>query len=153
MKIQLSQTRIIPDAMVVWSEHGPEVDMVMDLKNLSFAPGSVEMMFAFHVSDHLFPEEVASAMQNWRKCLAPGALLYLLVDDFEYICRGFVGGDLSIDLINDQYNHPTQFTRDAGAAYLRQAGFKDENISVWLVSEMPGLFKKKHYELVIQAKN
>lgn len=150
MKIQLSPKRIVKDATVVWSEHGPEVDIVMDLKALTFAPKSIEEIYSFHVLDHLFPEESLPAVKNWSSCLLPGARLYTITDDFEYIARGFMGGDISVDLFNEFHNHPTQFTRESCAALLEKAGFKNGDVHVWF-ADVPNLFPRKHFELILDG--
>lgn len=152
MKIQLSPKKIVKDALVVWNTHGPEVDIVMDLKNLTFKPESVEEMYAFHVLDHLFPEEVPQAVSNWKKCLKKNSSVFLVVDDFEYVARAFVGGDISIELLNDMYNHPTQFNREGLVSFLKNGGFSEDMINIWFV-DVPEKFAKKHYELVLEAKN
>lgn len=150
MKVQLSQKRIVPDAITVWSEHGPEVDLVMDLKQLTFRPGTIDELYSFHVLDHLFPEELVPALKNWRTMLVDGGKLYTVVDDFEYLARGFVGGDLSIELINEFYTHPSQITRDYGVDCLGKAGFSGTDTNIWFV-DVPGKFRKQHFELVLES--
>lgn len=152
MRIQISDIKIVKDATVIWDQHGPEVDIVMDVKKLTFKPGSVTEIFAFHVLDHLFPHEIVEALSNWKQCLVPGGKIYMVVDDFEYIARAFVGGDIPIDLYNRDHAHPTQFTKDSLVQYLKNAGFKDDNCAIWF-QDVPGLFPKKVYELVLDAKN
>lgn len=152
MKIQIAPKRILKDVMTVWHEHGPEVDVVMDPKLLTFRPGSVEAIYAFHVLDHLFPEEVRPAIANWHQMLAKQGRLLVVVDDFEYISRAFVGGDISIELVNDLHNHPTQFSSDSLFAAYRSAGFEEDAINRWLSDDVDGLFKRKHYEIVFDAK-
>lgn len=151
MKIQLSPTRIIKDAITVWSQPGPEADVLMDLKNLTFRPGSVMELYAFHVLDHLFPEEAAVALKNWFSCLAIGGEIYVSNDDFEYIARAFVGGDISIDLFNDLHNHPHQCTNGNVIKMMKDAGFKEEHIVVWYGGEPKGILKN-HFETVLTAK-
>ncbi len=151
MKIQLSDKRIIKGAMTVWSQPGPEVDIVMDLSKLTFRPGSITEIFAIHVVDHLFPEESQAALKNWLECLAPGGSLHAVNDDFEYIARGFVGGDISIDLLNEQHNHPCQCTRDNVVKMMANAGFVNDKIHIWLEGA-PGEYPKKHYEFTLTAK-
>lgn len=150
MKIELSPIKIVPGAITVWSEQTPEVDIVMDLKNLTFKPDSLDEIYAFHVLDHMFPEELLKAVQNWKRCLKANHKLFVIVDDFEYIARAFVGGDISIELFNDIHSHPTQFTRDNGVTLLRKAGFPENMINQWFV-DVTDLFPKKHYELVLDA--
>lgn len=150
IKIQITPKRIIKDAMTVWNEPGPEVDIVMDPKTLTFRPESVGAIYAFHVLDHLFPSEIKPALDNWRRCLGSGGKLFVLVDDFEYICRGFVGGDVSIEMINDLHSHPTQFSRDYLIAQLKLCGFGEDKQIIWF--ESPDFMPKAHYELLIEAK-
>lgn len=151
MKIQLSPKRIVQDAVTVWSEPGPEVDVVMDLKNLTFRPGMVDEIYSFHVLDHLFEDEGKQAVKNWYNMLKKNGRLFALVDNFEYIARGFVGGDISIDILNEHHNHPTQYTSDSLFAICRAAGFTEEKIRTWLADEVDGKFHKKHFELVFDA--
>lgn len=152
MKIQLSPKKIIPGVMTVWNRPGPEVDVVMELNKLTFKEKSIEVIFAFHVLDHLFPEEIPGTLENWKKLLTPTGDLFVVVDDFEYICRGFVGGDIPIDKLNDEFNHPTQFSRDNLTKQLSLAGFRSDIMKIWF-ADVPGLFAKKHFELVVQATN
>lgn len=152
MKIQLSNQKIIPDALVVWYEAGPEVDIVMDIKKLTFKPGSITELFTFHVLDHLFEKEVVPTLLNWKSCLAKDAFLYVLVDDFEYLTRAYVGGDINMKIFNQNFSHPTQFSRESLIDYLLAVGFTDseERMQVWF--ELP-FYKKPPHELVISAKN
>lgn len=156
MKIQLSPTRIIKDVTTVWFEHGPEVDIVMDLKKLTFAPNSIDAIFAFHVLDHFFPQETIEAMINWRRVLKPGGNpLFIIVDNFEYIARGFVGGDVSINVINDQHATPTHFTQDNLTELGKAAGYHEDHMKIWFM-DVPGadgkpLVPKKEWELIISA--
>ena len=150
MKIQLSQERIAPEHLTVWNAHGPSVDMVMDLKHLTFRKDSIEQVCAFHVLDGLFPDEVKTAITNWRECLKPGGKLYIVVDDFEYIARAFVGGDISLEVFNEHHAHPTQFDRKALGDLLISSGFPEPGVKIWF-DGVAGLFPKKHYELIIEA--
>lgn len=150
MRIELSPVKIVPGAITVWHEQTPDVDIVMDLKNLTFKPDSIEEIYAFHVLDHMFPEELMKSVQNWKRCLKTNCKLFVIVDDFEYIARAFVGGDISIELFNDIHSHPTQFTIDNGVNLLRKAGFPENMINQWFV-DVTNLFPKKHYELVLDA--
>ena len=135
----------------MWQQPGPEVDIAMDLKALTFRPGSVTQMVAFHVLDHFFPEEAAVALKNWYDCMAPGATLFVVVDNFEYISRAVVGGDISVDVFNREHNNPTQFSQVSLSRALQAAGFLEGALVAWF-ADVPNLFPKKHYELVISAK-
>lgn len=151
MKIQLSEKKIIKDALTVWSHPGPEVDIVMDLKSLTFRPESITEMYIFHIVDHLFPEENIEAMKNWFNILKTGSSMHLLNDDFEYLARAFVGGDIDIDIMNDLHNHPCQCTKDNLVNMLKTGGFKEDNIVMWYGGNPEGV-DKKHYEFILTAK-
>lgn len=149
IKLQLSPNKIVKDATVIWNEHGPEVDVAMDPKQLTYRPGSVQSIYSFHVLDHLFPSEVSGALENWFKCLSSGGQLHVIVDDFEYIARGLVGGDINIEMVNDLHNHPTQYTKEDLIARLKKAGFPDDKQIIWYESSSE--YPKAHYEIVIVA--
>ncbi len=151
MKLQISDKRIIPDAVTVWPSAGPEVDVVMDLKNLTFRPESVTEMYAFHVLDGMFAEDNKIALKNWRSLLVKGAKIHFLNDDFEYLTRAFVGGDFSIDLFNEIHNHPCQCTKDNVIKMLVDAGFIESEIVMWFTGAPTGM-KKEHYEFILTGK-
>ena len=156
MIIELSPKKIINGAYTVWNQPGPEVDLVVDLKKLSFKEGSIEEMYVFHVLDHLFDNEIVPALENWRKCLAPDRQLFVIVDDFEYLARAFVGGDLNIDDLNFSFAHPTNITHDNLLRYMKAAGFSEEKIVTWRdnVQNAKGeiIFPKQQFELIFSGK-
>lgn len=148
VSIELSPKKIIPGALTVWNEPGPEVDVVMDLKNLTFRPGTVSKIYSFHVADHLFPGEAQEAIKNWADCLAKGGELYIVVDDFQYLARAFVGGDLTIEKFNQDHSCPNHCTSDNLLPLMLRAGFKDDKVAMWY--DMPsGTFVRQHFEMVM----
>ena len=151
MKIQLSPNRIVKDALVVWHEHGPEVDVVMDLKKLTFKENSIEEIYVFHVLEYLFTSEIPDAITNWRSVLQPGKDMYVVIDDFEFIARAFLGGELNLDILNDKFSYPTKISRDNILHFLKQGGYSEHETKVWYV-DVPNLFSKKDHELVLSAK-
>ena len=151
MKIQISPTRILPGYLTIWNQPGPEVDLVMDVRKLTFRPGSLEEIFSPHVLDHIFPEEINDTLSNWHECLMPNGKLFILINDFEYICRGFVGGDIDINLINKEYCCPTFFNKENSVGFLRQAGFIEDNLVIWYES-IPEKINKRPFELLFEAK-
>lgn len=150
MKIDLSPKRITPDALVIWSKPTPEVDIVMDMKNLTFRPGSVEQIIAHHVIDHFIENDSIEALNNWKECLAPLGKLYVVSDDFEYIARAFTGGDIDISTFNKHHAHPSQWDRKSLGDTLLDLGFHDENMRIWF-SDIQGVMRREHYELIIEA--
>ena len=150
MKIQLSPTRIVPNVTTVWNQPGPEVDILYDLKKLGFRENSIDAIYSFHVLDRYFLEEVGEVLVNWYRCLKPGGKLWIKVDDFEVLCREFVGGGIDIDSFNREFTHAIYMTRDSLIRYLSAAGFAGEKQIIWF-DGVPNEFEKNSYELVIEA--
>lgn len=150
MKVQISPTRIIKDAVTIWNEAGPEVDVVMDIKNLTFRPGSIDELYSFSVLNRLFISDAITAAKNWHDLLSPGGNLHVVVDDFEYVARAFTGGDISIDIFNEVHNCVNQCTRDSVSKILSLGGFDINKVNIWLTGAPEGI-TKKHYELIITA--
>lgn len=155
MIIELSPKKIINGATTVWNTPGPEVDLVYDLKNLGFQEDSIDEIYSFHVLDHLFMNEIVPALQNWRKCLKTGMKLFVIVDDFEYLARGFVGGDLNIDDLNTNFAHPTNIDRENLVRYFNEAGFTEDKTHIWYSDIMNHqgeiILSKQHFELIFDS--
>lgn len=152
MKIQISPVRIVKDALVIWNEQTPDVDIIFkDLKALGFPDNSVDELYVFHVFEHLFESEIPAAVENWRTILKPNALVYLVADDYEFLCRAFVGGEFDIDSFNKDFSYPTKISKDNIIKYMEGAGFSQHDMSFWYV-DVPNLFPKKEYEIVVSAK-
>lgn len=148
--IQLSPIRVVPDVITVWNKPGPEVDIVMDLHNLTFQEGSLEEIFSFHVLQHLFIEEIPPAIENWYKCLKKGGEIYIVSNDYEFIARSFVGGDIAIEDLNKNFSCPTQLTKEYLIDLVAASGFKSEAMKVWYL-DVPNKFKKAEHELVLSG--
>lgn len=151
MIVEITPNKIIKGATTIWNQSSLEVDMTMDVKNLTFRPGSVGGLFAFHVLDHLFENEIADAVSNWRKCLKPGAELYVIVDDLDYLCRSYITGDFAIQKFNQEFSHPMYFNKESLIEYLARAGFREDLMKIWYL-DVPNLFSKQEHELVLSAK-
>lgn len=152
MKVQISNKRIIHDAMTVWHAPGPDVDICMPKNMLSFAPASIDRLYAFHALEMALPDQIGSLLANWKACLKPGARIYIVNDDLEYIARSLIGGDLNVAQWNDMFTHPSYFSRDSVIDHLKAAGFPMETITLWY-ADVTGEFAKQPYELVTHAEN
>ena len=150
MNIQIAPNKIIPDAMTIWNDPGPDVDINMDPRNLTFKEGSIDNLYTFHVLDHIFPNEILPTLQNWKKCLKNNGKLFIIVDDFEYLARAFVGGDISVNKINSDFTHPSNFDRFNLVEYLVGVGFKDGDMQIWFDASSIG-FTRNSFEMVVSA--
>lgn len=155
MRLELTPKKIVPEAITAWNQQG-EADVVMDLKNLTFKDNYFDEIFSFHVLDHLFEEEIKTAMLNWRRILKPNGRLFIIVDDFEYIARAFVGGDIGIDALNSSFTHPTQISRENLLRYFIEAGYVENSINTWFVNVPDGkggiLIPKQEFELIYESR-
>jgi len=156
MIVELSPKKIIGGAFTCWNQPEPGVDLVVDLKNLTFKENSIDELYTFHILDHLFENEINIAIKSWKKCLKPGAHLFIIVDNFEYLARSFIGGDMSIDELNADFTHPTDITRENLLRYFREAGFNEDSVIEWskgiINDKNEMILKKEDYEIIFSSK-
>lgn len=115
----------------------PGVDVHADVRGpLPFEDGSVDLLYASHVLEHLATAEVPETLREWRRVLRPGGSLLVAVPDLDLVARHLVefrgwftpphnpwlgliyGGQ------KDEYDfHRTGFTAPWLAALLTEAGF------------------------------
>ena len=150
MIVEITPQKIVKGATTVWNEHGDDVDIVMDPKNLQFKPGSISEIYSFHVLERLFIDEIMKALVNWKNCLADNGKLFLVVDDIEYIARAYVGGDINAAIFNQNFSHPTHFDRDLLTSLLAKIGFREDDMTIWFES-VNNHVKRQPHELVICA--
>jgi SAM-dependent methyltransferase len=66
----------------------PGVDVVADVSGpLPFETGSVDLLYASHVLEHLPHNRIPSVLKEWRRVLAPGGRLLVAVPDLQLIAR------------------------------------------------------------------
>lgn len=150
MIIEISPKKILKDAVTVWNNPGSEIDLTMEVNKLTFRENSIDAIYTYHVLDHLFSDEIIEAISNWKKCLKPGGNLFIVVDDFEYVCREFVGGDINIDQFNKNHTRPCNFNKDNIVEYCMKAGFPEGSVKIWF-TDIPNIYIKKHYEMIFSA--
>jgi len=150
MIIEISPKKIIPEAITIWHEAGDQADILMDPKSLTFKPGSVDEIYAFHVLDKLFADEAAIAMKNWFSLLKPGGKLFCIVNDFEYITRAFVGGDINVGEFNNSFSNPSYYDRDSLINMFSSSGFNDADVSIWF-DGLGAVYQRQHYELILSG--
>lgn len=60
-----------------------------------FQPGSVAEIYSRHMLEHLNPGDARRTLTTWRRLLAPGGLLRLIVPDLEFHARQLLGQQVS----------------------------------------------------------
>jgi len=149
MKIQISPTRKVEDALVVWPESKPEVDIVQDLRWLKMRSNSVKAIYAFDALGLSEPKDVLAILQNLFNILEPNGEIYIIEQDFDYISRAYLGGDLSIDEFNRDFRRSTYLNNNEISRLLEKVGFPTNIQKVWY----KGLkFPKEHYQIIISGK-
>ena len=148
--IQIAPRKMVEDSLVVWNEPGKEVDIVMDLSpySINFRENSIKFIYAFGLLGRSREGDILNILQNLYKALEPEGQLYIIENDFEYIARGFVGGDLTVQEFNNDFSAKTNLTKDTLLRYLEMTGFVRDNMRVWLDGVK---FQKAHYEMVFSA--
>lgn len=151
MKIQIAPTRRIADMFTVWHKPGPEVDLVIDPRNpygIYFRPGFVEVIYAFGVLGITEEQKIVPTLKQWASTLKEGGELYIIEQDFEYLCRAIVGGDLKIEEFNADFRATTYLSPEKMSRYLEEAGFPGAEQREWYD---PPLFTKQHYEKILSG--
>lgn len=134
MKIQISPTRKVEDAMLIWHEGVNDVDLVMDPRppfGLKFRPGTIKDLYAFEVLGMTSIDKAQEMVANWFHLLAPGGTVYVIENDFEYIARGVTGGDLTIEEFNREFIQKSYMTRELIVDIFSRAGFPEGSQKLW----------------------
>lgn len=78
----------------------PHVHYVTQSLELNqFSPGSVDLIYACHVLEHLSHRNIFSILSNWFSCLKPGGILRLAVPNFDAIIEIYQDQGKNIDTI------------------------------------------------------
>lgn len=150
MKIQISKDKKVEDAMVVWHEQSPDVDLILDFRGSyrHFRPGSIKVIYSFGLLGITPMIKIPDILKSLVELLEVGGELYIIEQDFDYICRAFLGGDLSVRELNEDYNRTTFLNQDEIVHFMEKAGFPIEKQVWWQESTK---FTKKNSEIIISA--
>jgi len=151
MKIQISPTKHIHDALVVWPEQKPEVNQVIDPRQpygLKFRPKSLKAIYAFGIFGLTQPKDVIKLMQDCYGLLEPSGQLYIIEHDFDYVCRAYLGGDIPITEFNEHFRRQSYINKNVMIELLCGVGFVEKELREWF-SDLP--FERKHFEFVLSA--
>jgi predicted SAM-dependent methyltransferase len=116
----------------------PGVDVVADVRNLPFAPGSLGELMSAHLVEHFRQHQLATVvLPYWRTLLAPGGVLRTICPNWEVMIEQLQTGELSFadfktvtfglqDYSGD--DHFAMYTPATLTAVLREGGFEDFEI-------------------------
>ena len=65
------------------------VDIVSDLKNLSFKPSTFDVIYSCAVIEHFGRKEWFNLLKSWTTLLKPGGKIYLSTSDFDAITERY----------------------------------------------------------------
>jgi len=150
MKIEISPEKKVEGAMTIWHAQTPDVDLVMDARwGLKFKPGSIKVIYAFGLLGITSPNEVITVLKSLVDSLEVGGELYIIEQDFDYILRAVLGGDLTLEEFNKDHRRQTYLNQDEIVKVLEKVGFPVKEQVWW--QESP-IFAKKNSELIIMGK-
>lgn len=149
MKLQLTPTRKLDDALTVWHEPMPEVDVVIDpRKGLPFRAGSITDIYAFDVLGHMPFQEIPALLKQWANVLKKGGILYVIEPDYEYLLRSGLTSDLTIEQFNSDFIRQCYLNKDLLCSLLQKAGFPQPKQRIWF----DGLkFQREHYQIIFSG--
>jgi hypothetical protein len=118
----------------------PGVDVVADVQDLPFEPGTAREIFSAHLLEH-FPQEALrrSMLPYWRSLLEPGGNFRAVVPDGEAMVAGMADGSYPFEDFREvlfgaqEYEgdfHFNLFTPKSLAALLEEAGFRGVAVPV-----------------------
>jgi SAM-dependent methyltransferase len=71
---------------------GGEPDIEGDARDLPFADGSVDAIWASHILEHLAVTDVPVALAEWLRVLVPGRRAIIRVPNFDYVAKYWLTG-------------------------------------------------------------
>jgi predicted SAM-dependent methyltransferase len=128
----------LPDFVNVDGRELDHVDVVADVHNLPFPPGSLAQVHSAHLLEHFPIEELRrSLLPYWSSLLRQGGLLTAIVPDSEAMIAEFTAGRISFEELRlvtygqqeyDMDFHFNMFSRASLCELLEQAGLEDVRI-------------------------
>jgi hypothetical protein len=134
----------------------PGVDIVADIANLPFEPGTVQEIHAIHLIEHFPPRYLLDViLPHWRNILAPNAVLKIIAPDAEAMIISHANKEMSFDNLalvtfgKQEYDgdfHYAMFSPSTLQTLLQKAGFN--KIEIICAGRVNGLCR----EMEINAK-
>jgi hypothetical protein len=150
MKIQISPVKRVDDALVIWYEKTPDTDIVMDPRiGLNIREASIKVIYAFNILGAAEPNQILPILQNLFNLLESGGEIYIVDMDFDYINRSYIGGDLTLAELNQDFRRKTYLSQQEIVRMLSKVGFPEKDQRQWFDNLQ---FKKAHYEMIVSGK-
>lgn len=112
-----------------------QCDLVMDGRELDnhFEHESVDRIYAGHFVEHLTPTEAKSWISMCYRLLKPGGDLCFVTPDFDYICKEYLAGNITLERMNNLYlfsydqesHHASMWNYKAMEDECKLVGFKE----------------------------
>lgn len=109
-------------------------DLTADVLDLSahFSPESVDEIWAAHLIEHLYPQDVDKAVEHWKSLLRPGGTLAVVTPDYKVLSEHYLSGDISIEKLEDEFvysycqesHHQSIWSQERQFALFARHGFK-----------------------------
>lgn len=152
MKIQIGKEKKLEDALLVWHEPLPDVDLVIDPRpphGLKFRAGTVDSLYAFNVLAITPPDKLQEMVTGWYTMLAPGGTLYITENDLDHLSRAYAGGDMTIEEFNEQFCQKSYVNREMLVGFLVKAGCPEGQQRQWFGDGIK--FEVTDFEIVVSA--
>lgn len=80
-------------------------DLVADVRNLPYEPGTVDEIYAGHLLEHLDWDEGQAALRHWHSILKTGGQIMFTVPDFDYLAKAYLANPTPDNMrkMNDLY--------------------------------------------------
>lgn len=80
----------IPGMINIDQRPGVNPDIVADVLNLSYGPGTVDEIYCGHLLEHLTWDEGQQALRHWHEILKKGGTIMLTVPDFDFLAKQYL---------------------------------------------------------------
>jgi predicted SAM-dependent methyltransferase len=151
MNIQIAPKRMIKDAYVIWPwRDNDDVDLAFDLREgyLGLKPESSKAIYLYNFLGMCRPEEIQDIVENLTHILKPGGKLFIIEQDFDYVARNYVGGDLPLNEFNKDFNRETFLSQEECTKILDNNGFLSSEQQIWKDHKM---FNAEHYQFILSG--
>jgi len=151
MNIQIAPRKIVDDAMVVWTQLLPEVDLAMNPRiGILFKSKSIDVVYAMDILGQSSLNEGKKIINEIYRVLKPGGEVYIIENDFEFINRALVSGDISVKDFNKNLLRETYYDQLLLVELLNNSGFPAKEQRTWTGKGIK--IKVKQHQLIISGK-